>query len=205
MKKIFACFVLLFYSGLNSFADTPVLLLQKKLESIHSMRSDFTQSVYAKQRKLSSSSGVMALQRPGRFLWETKAPMLQKVISDGSRLWVYDVDLEQVTVSSQKKGLGPTAALFLSDDKTSIERDFKVNLDQKGNHFVFEMKTKSTQANIQRMILRFEGEALGGMDLFDQLGQRTQIVFTRPTMNLMLPSYLFQFKPPKGVDVVKQD
>ena len=187
------------------FAVSAGVLLQEKLDAIHSMRSGFEQVIYAKSRQLSSSSGEMALQRPGRFLWNTKEPMPQQVIADGTRLWVYDIDLEQVTISAQKKGLGPTAALFLSDEKGSIERDFTVSMEKAEGDVVFHMNTKSTQANIHKMILRFRGKTLHAMDLFDQLGQRTHIVFKRPTMNLALPINLFKFNPPKGVDVVKQD
>ncbi len=204
MKKNKGFLVLLCWIP-SLFAQSDSLLLQAKLDAIQSMRSGFEQVIYAKARRLSTSSGDMALQRPGRFLWNTKEPMPQKVIADGTRLWVYDVDLEQVSVSAQKKGLGPTAALFLSDEKGSIERDFIVRMEKIEGDFIFHMKTKSTQANIQKMILRFRGETLHAMDLFDQLGQRTQIVFKRPTMNLALPLNLFKFKPPRGVDVVKQD
>ena len=54
----------------------------------------------------------MALERPGRFRWQTKEPMEQLVVADGQKMWVYDVDLEQVTVKKQEKGLGGQRLYF---------------------------------------------------------------------------------------------
>ncbi|MFZ4076732.1 MAG: outer membrane lipoprotein chaperone LolA [Legionellaceae bacterium] len=205
MKKLSFFVVGLMFCSSTLFAESASWLLQKKLTHLQNMRAKFTQKVYAKEHVLSSSSGTMALQRPGRFLWETQEPAVQKVIADGQRLWVYDVDLEQVTVSTQKKSLGSTAAMFLSEDKSSLDRDYTIQVKDSGQDTVFDMQTKSLQSNIQRVVLRFRGDVLRGMDLFDQMGQRTHIVFIQPEMNHVIPSHVFQFKPPKGVDVVKQD
>src|SRR5580704_14348669 len=112
MKKIFLG-LLLAFSGFV-FSQTSAELLQTKLNAIRSMTANFNQVVKAKNREVSRSSGIMALERPGRFRWQTKSPMEQLVVADGQKMWIYDVDLEQVTVKKQGKGLGGTAALFLS-------------------------------------------------------------------------------------------
>lgn len=205
MKKRNIFFFLLLWTT-SVFAEPASLLLQKKLISIQSMRAEFVQKVYAKSREISASSGEMALKRPGLFLWKTEKPMSQKIIADGKQLWVYDVDLEQVTVSPQQKKIGPTAALFLSDRELEIARDFEVQLQQAFNkQIVFDLKSKSARANIRRMILHFTQNQLTQMTFYDQLGQRTDVLFKHIVMNQTLPVHFFQFKPPKGVDVVKQE
>ena len=107
MKKILWLTVLL--CGQSVFAATPSELLQAKLNALRTMSADFTQVVKAKRREVSHSSGTMALSRPGRFRWQTKAPMEQLVVADGKQLWIYDVDLEQVSVKKQEKSVGGTA------------------------------------------------------------------------------------------------
>ncbi len=202
MKKIM---LLLFLLSVNTaFCDVVSETLQSKLNAIRTMSASFHQVVKAKQREVSHSSGTMALSRPGRFRWQTKNPMEQLVVADGQRLWVYDVDLEQVTEKKQEKGLGGTAALFLSGYNDTVTRDFDVTTYTKGNTVYFDLHSKSNKANFQRMKITFVGDALSGLELFDQLGQHTVVVLSQVKNNPTLSAGLFKFKTPKGVDVVEQ-
>ena len=184
----------------NEVSDT----LQKKLNAIRTMSANFSQVVNAKNRELSHSSGTMALARPGRFRWQTLQPMAQLVVADGRRLWVYDVDLEQVTVKKQDHGLGGTAGLFLSGYNDTVSKDFDVTMNERGSTATFDLHAKSNKANFQRVKLMFVGDALNGMELFDQLGQHTDIQLKRIKTNPTLADSLFEFKPPRGTDVVNQ-
>ena len=85
----------------SAFCQAPGDLLQTKLNDIRTMTATFKQTVKAKHRVVSRSSGTMALQRPGRFRWQTVQPMTQLMVADGQQIWVYDKDLEQVTVKKQ--------------------------------------------------------------------------------------------------------
>lgn len=184
--------------------------LQAKLNAIKSMTASFKEVVKAGKREVSNSRGVMALDRPGRFRWETKSPLSQLVVLDGKKLWIYDKDLEQVTVKNQENGLGGTAALFLSRANDTIFRDFNVikldrNKDeQNANTLLFELVAKNQKENFQRLRLGFLSEKLISLEFFDQLGQHTKVNFSQVKENLSLANTLFQFKPPKGVDVVRQ-
>ena len=140
----------------------------------------------------------------GMLCWQTKSPLAQLVVADGQHLWIYDVDLEQVTVKKQEKGLGGTAALFLSGYGDTVTRDFDVTTYNKGNKAYFDLHSKSSKANFQRVKLVFVGDELSGLELYDQLGQHTTVVLTNIKNNTTLSPALFKFKTPKGVDVVEQ-
>ncbi len=202
MKKIMSCVMLLISH--MAFAEGASELLQAKLNALRTMNANFTQVVTAKHREVSHSSGTMALSRPGRFRWQTKNPMQQVVIADGKRLWVYDVDLEQVSVKKQEKSVGGTAGLFLSGYNDSVAHDFDVSVIEKGNKLSFDLNAKSNKANFQRVKLVFEGVALRGIALYDQLGQVTNVTLNQVQVNPKLASSLFQFKAPSGADVVEQ-
>ncbi|MCW8410395.1 outer membrane lipoprotein chaperone LolA [Legionella sp. PATHC035] len=202
MKKILT--VILLSISTAVFSETPDVLLQTKLNGIRSMTAVFKQAVKAKQRVVSRSSGTMALQRPGRFRWQTVQPMAQLMVADGQKIWVYDKDLEQVTVKTQRKGLGGTAALFLSGYDNTVTRDFNVTQSNVGNDLVFDLKSKSSKANFQRIKLVFRQNNLTGLELYDQLGQVTTVQLSQIKTNPKLAASLFQFKTPKGVDVVQQ-
>lgn len=204
MKRLKLTMLILLLGAHWAYADSAGEALQIKLNAIRTMKADFSQTVKAKQRQLSKSSGTMALARPGRFRWDTESPMAQLVVADGQQLWVYDVELEQVTVKKQEKSIGGTAALFLSGDHDTVTRDFKVTLHKARHKDIFDLKAISNKANFQRVKLMFNNEILRGMELFDQLGQRTIVRFSKIQMNPVLNKAIFTFKPPKDVDVVRQ-
>lgn len=202
MKKLFL--IALLVTASSAFSESAGDILQGKLNAIRSMSANFSQVVKAKNREVSRSNGFMALERPGRFRWQTKNPMAQVVVADRKKLWVYDVDLEQVTVKKQEKGLGGTPALFLSGYDETVTRDFDVKASQRGKRDLYDLHAKSSKANFQRMKLVFTGATLNSIELYDQLGQHTVVNLSNIKNNPKLAVNLFQFKPPKGVDVVKQ-
>ena len=203
MKQILSI-ILAFMVIHSAIAETAAETLQHKLNLLHSMSANFSQVIRTKNRIVSRSSGSMALQRPGKFRWDTKTPMAQLVVADGRHIWVYDVDLEQVTVKKQVKGLGGTAALFLGGYTDTVIRDFTVSGSTQGNHERYDLHSKSAKDNFQRIKLDFTGDSLYSMDLFDQLGQHTMVQLSRAKVNPTFSAKLFSFKPPKGVDIVQQ-
>ncbi len=203
MKKLLLWGVLLGFTS-SLFASPAADMLWDKLHAIESMQASFTQKVYAKKKVVSKSTGEMALQRPNYFRWNTKKPMAQLLVADGQQFWLYDVDLEQVTVRPQAALEGAAAGLFLGDDKAGFMREFKVTETQKNGLAAFRLDALLPEANIKQMTLQFAGDVLKRMDLYDQLGQHTVIVFQFVKNNTVLSKKLFRFSPPKGVDVVKQ-
>jgi outer membrane lipoprotein carrier protein len=202
MRKIIGVLLLLF--GPVVYCDSVSETLQVKLNAIRTMTAKFNQVVTANKREVSRSSGVMALSRPGHFRWQTKEPMAQLVVADGHHLWIYDEDLEQVTVKKQDKGLGGTAGLFLSGYNDTLTHDFDVTVVHQKDTSYFDLHAKSTKANFSRLKLVFLGETLNRIELFDQLGQHTLVNLSQIKTNLVLTEPLFKFTPPKGIDVVEQ-
>lgn len=187
-----------------TWADAPSDALKSKLNAMRTMSANFTQIVKAKKHEVSRSTGTMAIARPGHFRWQTKEPMEQLVIADGKNMWIYDVDLEQVTVKKQGKGLGGTAALFLSGYDDDLTRDFSVSQKSNGKSQIFSLTAKKQKESFQNIKLVFTNDALTGLELHDQLGQVTYVTLNQIKTNPKLQSKLFQFTPPKGVDVVEQ-
>jgi outer membrane lipoprotein carrier protein len=202
MKK--GCFMALLCWMSYTWSLTPAELFQKKWQAIRTMQANFDQVIYAKNRQISKGSGKMALWRPAHFRWETQAPMSQLVLADGKRLWVYDVDLEQVTVRNQAQNTEASAGLFLSDDKTNLLQLFNISVKQQGKQEEFVLDAKSSRSDFKRVKFQFEGSQLLGLELFDPLGQRTQIHFKHIKTNAIVSAKLFQFTPPTGVDVVNE-
>lgn len=129
MKQIIKFFVLCVISmfSILSYAQTPGQRLQTLLNTIHTMQGHFTQQLYNGQGQLvRSSSGSIALQRPGRFRWQTDAPSQQLMVADGKSLWIYDRPLAQVTVQPVRKAAGSTPMMMLSSSTRLLTTYFIV-------------------------------------------------------------------------------
>lgn len=202
MKKI-ALLIGIFFIH-TAFCEVASDGLRAQLNAMQSLTATFKQVVKTKEREISHSSGTMALKRPGRFRWQTKAPMEQIVVADGKKLWVYDVDLEQVTVKKQEKDLGGPAALFLGGYAENLTRDFDVTESNSPTQKWYDLRSKSNKANFERLKLVFTSNILTSIEMYDQLGQHTIISLSHVQANSEVAESLFHFTPPHGVDVVQQ-
>ena len=210
LKKIFAAILIAAGAGC-AWADG-LKSLETFMKSAQSGRSEFTQTVTSPPKdgqaaRTKTSSGSFEFQRPGRFKFVYKKPFEQTIVADGQTLWLYDVDLNQVTQRSQSQALGSTPAALLASapDLSALKADFTLEAapDADGLQWVLaNPKTKDGQLKSVRV--GFAGEQLAALDILDSFGQRSLIRFTGMQANAALPASTFQFKPPAGADVVKQ-
>ena len=183
------------------------------MKTAHSGRADFTQTVTAppkdgQAQPPKQSSGSFEFQRPGRFKFVYKKPFEQTIVADGQTLWLYDVDLNQVTQRAQAQALGSTPAALLASAPglAALRADYLLQSappEQDGLQWVLATP-KAKDGQLKSVRVGFEGERLAALDILDSFGQRSQIRFTGMQTNPALPAGSFQFKPPAGADVLKQ-
>jgi outer membrane lipoprotein carrier protein len=177
--------------------------LQAFIAQTKSARATFTQKVLDNKGKpIQSASGVLAFARPGKFRWEYQKPYEQLIVGDGERLWVYDSELNQVTVKKLEGSLGSSPAALLAG---SNEIESFYNLDAKGAKDGLdwlEAFPKADDTMFQKVRMGFKGNSLDTMELYDHLGQVTVIRFSRIQRNPKLAGDAFVFTPPKGADLL---
>lgn len=181
--------------------------LGKLLDAIHSMKADFKQTLYDQRgRTMQKSYGQMALQRPGKFRWDVRKPMPQLLIANDTKLWIYDPDLEQLTIRTIQKSAGETPALLLSHDQASLEEHFMVqSLPKKSSdENWFSLTPKHPDNMFASVQMGFVHQQIREMRLQDHLGQTTSIQFQNIKMNATLPSSLFVMKPSRTVDIIDE-
>lgn len=168
-----------------------------------SMRAQFHQTVLDQQsRKVQEVTGSMQLLRPGKFRWDYNKPYVQLVIGDGQKVWLYDPELNQVTVRSLDKMIGSSPAALLAGNK-DIEKTFDIKADMRQDQLDWvEVTPKDKESGFERMFLGFKEENLQEMEVHDNFGQTTVIEFSRLERNPKLNPQAFKFSPPKGADVV---
>jgi outer membrane lipoprotein carrier protein len=177
--------------------------LKSFLTSAKSIKADFTQTVSDRSGKvIQQSSGIMQFSRPGKFRWEYLKPYKQLVVGDGEKLWLYDPDLNQVTVRKLDKAIGSSPAALLAGD-AEIEKNF--NLKDAGTQEKIgwvEATPKSSESTFERVRMGFAGNDLSILELKDSFGQTTVIKLANVQVNNKPAAADFSFAPPKGADVI---
>ncbi len=176
------------------------------LANVQSLEASFDQSLYDEDSKLlEESGGQLYLQRPDRFRWSYAEPYVQEIVADGSRLWIYDSELSQVTVRPLDNALGNTPALLLSSD-APLEENFVVReAGLRAGLAWVELTPRSADGSFSSVMLGFAGPDLKTMELVDNFGQKTQLDFSGTRRNPELNPALFRFTLPTGVDVITDE
>ena len=179
--------------------------LKAYLTQTTSLKGRFSQTVMDKNMKpLQQSSGTLAFSRPGKFRWEYTKPYEQSIVGDGQRLWIYDKDLNQVTVRKLDQALGSSPAALLAGNN-EIDKNFRLsNLGSMGGLDWLEATPKMKDTSFENLTLWFSKEGLSVMKLRDAFGQLTVIEFSDTVKNPILSAETFRFVPPAGVDVVRE-
>lgn len=154
--------------------------------------------------QLQETSGEMALKRPGQFRWSTDEPMAQLLVSDGKKVWLYDPDLEQVTIQTLDQRLTHTPALLLSGDVSAINENFKVSHKEAGEVVDFTLEPTANDTLFDSLRLSFRNGIINDMQMIDGVGQRTNILFHGVKLNEPLKADLFTFEIPEGTDVISE-
>ena len=177
--------------------------LQEFISQMQTFQAGFVQTLYDEDSNpISESKGAVILKRPGKFRWDYRHPEVQSIIADGEKLWIYDVDLETVSVQKLHKALGNAPIMLLSSDQPLHESfDLRDLGTREGLQWV-ELQPKVQDVDFEKIYLGFSEVALQVMELRDQFGQATQIRFNNFAMNVPVDDRLFVFTPPAGVDVI---
>ncbi|MBA3596393.1 MAG: outer membrane lipoprotein chaperone LolA [Methylibium sp.] len=178
--------------------------LKAFISEVKTGRAAFTQTVTSPDGvKKRSSSGSFEFARPNRFRFAYVKPYEQLIVADGQKVWLYDTDLEQVTVRAFDQALGATPAALLAGG--SLERDFELKAlpDEGGLQWV-QALPRVKDGSFQSLKIGFRDGTLAAVEIVDAFGQRSRLAFSQVEANPALPPGRFMFTPPADVDVIAQ-
>lgn len=192
----------LFFSGFIYADSAQLQVLERFIARAHNIQADFTQISldelgHAKQ----TSTGVFYLQQPGKFRWNYKQPYAQQIVSKEGKVWFYDADLEQVIIKKIDSSIGDTPALLLSGSVKLAEKYTITQHAQDGDVLWLKLTPRNTESSFKYILIGLKKGVLYGMELSDNFGQLTQIIFSNVTTPETLDASLFEFVAPEGTDV----
>jgi outer membrane lipoprotein carrier protein len=186
--------------------------LEAFLRDAGSGRADFTQVVTSPKRvgetvaRSKTSSGRFEFLRPNRFRFEYTKPFEQTIVADGKTLWLYDVDLNQVTARNQQDVLGSTPAALIAagTDMRALSEAFELKAaPARAGLEWLEALPRNKESSLQSVRVGFRQGQLAALEIADSLGQRSVLTFQQWKTGDSLKSEDFRFVPPAGVAVVR--
>ena len=187
-------------------AVLPVQALEDFIQSLDSFEATFEQTLYAADNEeLSTSFGTIKLKRPGRFVWSYDEPEPQLIVADGQRIWLYDKDLQQVTVNTIDERInGTPLQLLMRAAPLSDGFDVQALGPTEGIDW-FGLTPLTEDSDFEEVFIGLRDDTLAAMELRDSFEQATQIRLSDFEKNVELDDALFEFDVPEGVDVIGLD
>lgn len=201
MSKIIALSMLLMTVMVHA-DSTPVEKLEAFIAQAKNLQAEFTQTSLDEAGKvIQTSQGDFYLQQPGKFRWNYNQPYAQQIVSKDGKVWFYDADLEQLIIKKIDQSIGDTPALLLSGSVDLNEKYTISTQSEEGNIVWLKLTPKNTESSFKYILVGLKGDMLYGMELSDNFGQLTQIIFSNITMPKSLSPDIFEFIAPEGTDV----
>lgn len=193
----------IFLSSFVAYAGPATDKLDDFFANVNAMQADFHQVLLDGQGKpVKEADGTLVMQRPGKFRWDYVTPFKQLIVADGKKIWIYDSELEQVTVKPIDTALGDTPALLLSGDQPLEGKFLITDLGTTDGLDWVELQPKLAESGFERVRLGFGKDDLQVLELLDNFGQTTRLNFTNLRRNPNVNADQFAFTPPEGVDVI---
>jgi outer membrane lipoprotein carrier protein len=180
--------------------------LEAFLDGVSSLTADFEQQIWnADEQLVQTDRGSLSLKRPNRFRWNYVEPTELVVAADGKQLWIYDVELEQVTVAPFDDTIGTSPAMLLSGDR-NVREEFDVvdTYPADGLEWV-KLAPRGSGSDFSSVSIGFSGTAPRRLELVDGLRNVTRIALDQLELNPQLADELFELDVPAGVKVLGGD
>ncbi|MFT3822234.1 MAG: outer membrane lipoprotein chaperone LolA [Rubrivivax sp.] len=178
--------------------------LREFVRDVKSGRAAFTQTVTSVDgAKKKTSSGSFEFQRPNRFRFAYAKPFEQLIVADGSKVWIYDADLNQASSRKLAQALGSTPAALLAGGSLDADFTLKAESPQGGLDWALAIP-KAADGSFKSMKVGFKGKELAAVEIVDNFGQRSLLQFSGFAANASIAPEQFRFTPPAGADVVEQ-
>ena len=174
--------------------------LRALLQPITSLSANFSQRITdAEGFDLEVSEGLFEVSQPAKLRWHITQPMPQQIVSDGSTLWIFDPDLEQVIIQPFNQDIAATPAILFSGDLDQLDKAYLIEKESEGR---FKLTPERAGSLFRSMQITFVDQRPTRIALTDNLDQTTSIDFSQLKINPPLSADQFVFQIPDGVDVI---
>lgn len=202
-RYFFVLLIFLFPTTVLAQSSNAANQLVQLLSQYKTYQANFKQLTYFDKKQPKVSLGVLYMERPGKFRWEINKPSKQIIIANKNILWVYDVELAQVTKEKINETSSNNPAILLSGDVKKLIKQYAVNKVQIHGKIWYQLKPRSSKSSFTIVRMRFSRNHLVTIWVKNNLDQVSLFRFSKVQINKPLNASLFNFKPPPGVNVLQ--
>ena len=180
----------------------PQQILDVVRQDLSTLVADFYQyELMEGNTRQEENIGMVWMAAPDKFRWHYKKPYEQLIVADGEKVWVYDEDLEQVTVKAQSNNLNPIYVI-LNKDLSTQHYDMRYEILDKDKHWI-SLTPKEPSEEVKEVWLGVVENELQTIKMINPFEQTLVFEFTKMKRNGDVPAELFVFTVPEGVDVIE--
>lgn len=213
LQAVLRCIVAAALFGLAPFAaaqqavsqeEGAVRALENILAQTRTLSAEVDQLVLDQDgRELQEARVLLLMEKPAKFRWEVLDPYEELTVTDGETLWLYQPDLDQVTIQPFDDDADRVPIMLLNGDAAAITEAYDVSSTNMGGDLVrFTLIPRRADRLFERLSVTFNGLVLDEMQFEDSLGQQTSMGFSEVNRNVPLEPAMFSFTPPAGIEVV---
>jgi outer membrane lipoprotein carrier protein len=212
LRSLTSCLLVSFIAAHGAAAQSApdgIARLEAFLDGVHSLTADFKQELWSENGRLQQTdTGSLSLKRPNRFRWTYEARAEEKrpdptelvIVADGEKLWIYDIELKEVTVTPFDDTVGTSPAVLLSGDR-NVREDFEVVQSYTLDALDWVKLEPRAASDFSSIAIGFNGTEPRRLELVDGLGQITRIELDNLVVNPDIADDVFKLVVPPGVDV----
>jgi len=183
--------------------DNAINELDSLLQGVDTLSADITQLIIQSDGGvLEESEILLRVKRPNGFYWETISPFPELLVTNGTTLWNYQPDLDQVVIEDWDPDQSELAAQLLYGRTDSLIDDYYVVAINSEQSRSFELKPKSADSLYDLITINFVNETLDLIYIQNNSGERTAWQFTGSRINIPMVDDLFEFSPPEGIEII---
>lgn len=189
-------------TAVNEQTVDPNEILAGIRKDLTGIKAEFIQyELLNNNQKADLNSGQVYMQAPAQFRWNYREPVEQLIVADGANVWVYDEDLEQVTVKQQDNQLNPIYVI-IDDEKSQQHYNIKHEVRTNGMDWI-SLTPKQANEEVKTVWLAVKDHMVKQIKVENQFQQTMVFEFHDIERNPKFATDWFKFIPPEGVDVVK--
>jgi outer membrane lipoprotein carrier protein len=171
----------------------------------NTIQANFSQVVFDSNKKeVQKMEGLIKLKKPNKIVWHTIKPNEQLIISNGKKAWIFDKDLEQVSIRNNVKQFNLSVFYLLINIPKDLSNHFDVSSKHKNNQKEFYFTSKDDETEFDKFTIIFNQDRLTKIIFDDKLDNHSIITFSNIKINDVINDKTFNFYPPKGTDIIYQ-
>ena len=189
----------------TSLGSQTLARVAQAFSSLETFRAEFDQTQeWLGMEEEATFKGTLYLMRPNKFRIEYSEPEGHLQVSDGTQVWTYVPENEQVLLTRlDPDQQGGDILRRILEESTARPEVEQVELERGSARVLTLIPPSGFELLEVRLWIEAEADRILRYEMLESSGNRTTYRLTKTRENPKLEATLFHFEPPQGIPVVE--